>query len=294
MMEKSICYKQGTWHHVIAWQGVAGPKGRAELPAGAEPECLSHAMPTNTAPIPQLLAVCGCGAPTKTSALVLNSLFVLYIKYLRCFGKGQVSRKGRALALGRSAARSVCGPGHHLVLIPGLFWCWFGVHLLRHTWAKGLAGMGLTLCVCKAWDGAPAYQREGLNVRTKGWFSPPQKKGFNVLLSFITSPSSEISLSPNPAWGRNEFSVLPLLDSSGFCSFVNIPKSMWLCSSCLSAAYLQTQEESWILLPVAENRASGFGPQPCLWEGGLPGAWIGSQLGQAQCLESLLGHSPVS
>lgn len=66
-----------------------------------------------------------------------------------------------------------------------------------------------------------------------------QKKGFNVLLSFVTSPSSEISLSPNPVWGRNEFSVLPLLDSSGFCSFVNIPKSTWHCSSCLSAAYLQ-------------------------------------------------------
>lgn len=125
-----------------------------------------------------------------------------------------------------------------------------------------------------------------------------QKKGFNVLLGFVTSLSSEISLSPNPIWGRNEFSVLPLLDSSDFCSFVNIPKSTWRGSSCPSAAYLKVplkgRAKPSTLLQVVEENAARFRPQAGIREKNWPDRGVGPYPAPARCVECLPGRSPLS
>lgn len=149
------------------------------------------------------------------------------------------SRRCRALLLGESAARSTRQLGHALVL--GCFRkagpaprlspsCGFGVCFTP-------ASVGLVCECAKLRMGLRLFKGKGSMSSQKAGSLAPQKQGLNVLLSFVTSPSFETSLSPNPVWGRNEFSVLSLLDSSDFCSFVNIPKSTWHCSS-LSVAYL--------------------------------------------------------
>lgn len=92
----------------------------------------------------------------------------------------------------------------------------------------------------------------------------PQRKGLEVLLSFVASSSSGMCLSPNPAWGCHEFIVLPLSDSSDSCGSANTPKSTWCWSSCLSQSASQRRRP--ILYSPPSHRGKNIAIQTSAWK----------------------------